>query len=901
MDQQQWKRINNIVDTALELTKEERDTYIQEQCKGDKQLIEKITTFIEAIEQSDTEGFLEDLSNYQQQLAQDILNEDIQKKDAALIGTTIDSYEVIDLIGHGGMGSVFLAKRADDTYEQQVAFKVLRRGLHTPSNVARFKRERQILAKLNHPNIAQLLDGGLTPEGLPYLVMEYVEGKSLYEYCNQHSFSIEERIQLLRSICRAVQHAHKNAIIHRDLKPSNILVTEEGEVKILDFGIAKLLEPEDPEQPLYQTQTGARLLTFSYASPEQIENGTITTATDIYTLGIVFHELLCGAHPFDLEGKKLTEIENVIRTKSPSTPCKRFLQLPDDIRQKEAKYRHTNPTSLSQKLKGDLDAIVQKALRKEPEERYDSIEQFLEDLRRYKQSRPIIARKDTLRYKAKKFIKRHQSGLAATMGFIFLIVSFVGIYTWRITQERNRARLQAEKAEETSEFLVNLFSASNPTETHGETVPVKSILEEGLNQIDQLGEQPEVQSQMLHTMGRVYTNLGEYDRAEMLLERALDIQTKINGELNTEVASIYNDLGGLHQKAQEARQAEPYYAKALDIRKKILGPNDIQYAETLSDLGALMRYKENLDSAEVLYNRALEIRQNNLTPNHPDIANSLNNLGVLEKSKGNLETARQFYQEALKIRQNHFGNVHPKVANIKNNLAVLYRTLGMFNLAETYYTETLEIRKKIYGKNHPLTAQSLNNFAGFLVDRGNYDQAETHYRQALKVRKKLLGASHIQTGTAYNNLANALFEKAQLDSAEHAYRNAMDIYASSLGENHRYVGIVKSNLAKTLTAKNNLEAADEVFKEALSIMRDSYDSENISFANLYSYWAKLELKRNKLSQAKNLLEDALDVRKELQGTEHPDFQQNIKQLSSVYQQLGHQSRADTLAKAYSLK
>ncbi|GAA5522277.1 serine/threonine-protein kinase [Aliifodinibius salicampi] len=901
MNQQQWKKINNIVDTALELTKKERDAYIQEQCKGDKQLRQDVTALIDAIEQSDTEGFLEELSDYQQQLAQDVLNEEVQKKDAALVGTTIDSYEVIELIGHGGMGSVFLAKRADDTYKQQVAFKVLRRGLQTPSNVARFKRERQILAKLNHPNIAQLLDGGLTPEGLPYLVMEYVEGKSLYEYCNQHSFSIEERIQLFRSICRAVQHAHKNAIIHRDLKPSNILVTEDGEVKILDFGIAKLLEHEDPEQPLYQTQTGARLLTYSYASPEQIENRTITTATDIYTLGIVFHELLCGAHPFDFEGKKLTEIENIIRTKPHSTPRKRFLQLPDDIRQKKARDRHTKPTSLSQTLKGDLDAIVQKALRKEPEERYDSIEQFLEDLRRYKQNRPIIARKDTLRYKAKKFIKRHQTELAATMGFIFLIVSFAGIYTWRITQERNRARLQAERAQETSEFLVSLFSASNPAETNGETVPVKSILEEGLNQIDQLGEQPGVQSQMLHTMGRVYTNLGEYDRAEMLLKRALNIQTKINGELNTEVASIYNDLGGLHQKAQETQQAEPYYAKALDIRRNILGPNDIQYAETLSDLGALMRYKENLDSAEVLYNRALEIRQNNLTPNHPDIANSLNNLGVLEKSKGNLETARQFYQEALRIRQNNYGNIHPKVANIKNNLAVLYRTRGEFDLAETYYTETLKIRKKIYGLNHPITAQSLNNFAGFLVDQGNYDQAETYYRQALKVRKNLLGYSHIQTGTAYNNLANALFEKAQLNSAEHAYRNAIDIYASSLGENHRYVGIVKSNLAKTLTAKNNLEAADKVFKEALSIMRDRYDSENISFANLYSYRAKLELKRKKISQAKDLLENALDIRKELQGTGHPDFQQNVKRLSSVYQQLGYHSSADSLAKTYSLK
>ncbi len=901
MDQQEWEKINNIVDTALELTKEERDAYIQEQCKGDKQLRQDVTALIDAIEQSDTEGFLEDLGDYQHQLAQEVLNKDLLKNEAALIGTTIDSYELIELIGHGGMGSVFLAKRADDAYKQRVAFKVLRRGMHTPSNVARFRRERQILAKLNHPNIARLLDGGLTPEGLPYLVMEYVEGKSLFEYCDRHSFSIEERIQLFQSICRAIQHAHKNAIIHRDLKPSNILVTEKGEVKILDFGIAKLLEPEDPEQPLYQTQTGARLLTFGYAAPEQIENGIITTATDIYTLGIVFYELLCGASPFDLEGKKLTEIEKMIRTKSPLSPRKKFLQLPEDIRQQEARFRHTTPSSLSQSLKGDLDAIVQKALRKEPEERYDSIEQFLEDLRRHEQSRPIIARKDTLRYKTKKFIKRHQSGLAATVGFILLIVLFSAIYTWRITQERNRARLQAEKAQETSEFLVNLFSASNPAETHGETVPVRSILEEGLNQIDQLDEKPEVQSQMLHTMGKVYTNLGEYDKAEKLLDRALNIQTNVNGEFNTEVASIYNDLGGLHQKTQEVQQAEPFYAKALDIRKKILGPNDIRYAETLSDLGALMRFKGNLDSARVLYNRALEIRQNNLTPNHPDIANSLNNLGVLEKSKGNLETARQYYQEALEIRRNHFGDVHPKVANLKNNLAVLYRTMGKFDLAETYYTETLEIRKEIYGLNHPLTAQSFNNSAGFLLDRKQYNKAEENYRQALKIRKNILGKTHIQTGTSYNNLANVLFEKKQFESAEQAYRKALDIYESELGEKHRYVGIVKSNLGKVLTAQNNFDRAATIFDEALSILQNSYSSENLSFANLYSNQATLAIKKENLNKATQLLEDALEIRNELQGAEHPDFQQDVKQLSNIYRRLGLNTRADSLAKAFSLK
>jgi len=898
MDQKQWEKINAIVDTALDLSEKERETYIQEECKGNEQLKQQVTELIASIEQSDTENFLEDIGDFSSHLAQEVSQKEIRENTSSLTGTTIDSYKLLELIGHGGMGSVFLAERADDTYTQKVALKIMRRGMDTPSNIARFKRERNILAKLNYPNIARLLDGGMTDEGLPYLVMEYVEGTPLHTYCDEHKLSIEKRLDLFKSICKAVHHAHNNAIIHRDLKPSNILVTKNGQIKILDFGIAKLLEPKDSDAKIFETQTGARILTPGYAAPEQIEHQSITTKTDIYTLGILLYELLAGIHPFDMEEKDFTAIEELIRHKQPPKPSNRFQELDTDRQRENARLRRKSVNDLINTLKGDLDAIILKILRKDPEARYDALTQLLEDLDRREQNRPIIARNDTVRYTIGKFIKRHRSGLSIAAGFLLLIISFISIYTWRIAQERNEAQLQADKAEATTEFLVDLFSASDPSKTLGDTVRVRSILEEGLAQINELNNQPEVQGQLLQTMGQVYINLGEYTKAEGLLERALELQKNVNGEYSAETASIHNELGGLHQKAQQIQQAEPHYAKALDIRKEVLGTNHLDYAETLSDLGALMRLKGNTDSAETLYNKALSIRRRNLDPNHPDIANSLNNLGVLEKTKGNLEMARKYYQEALQIRKKHFGDTHPKVANVMNNLAVLYRTMGKFKRADKYFAQTLEIRKRVFGQNHPLTAQSLNNYAGFLADRGNFDKAENYYQQALEIRKQLLGPSHIQTGTAYNNLANVLFEKTQLDSAERAYQNAIDIYASKLGRRHRYVGIVKSNMGKVLTAKDDLDSAEKAFDEALSIMRKSYDSENISFANLYGYRAQLELKKENLSKARELLEDALEIRKEFQGSKHPELKQTVKQLSSVYRKLGYDSRADSLSKTY---
>ncbi|PAU93636.1 hypothetical protein CK503_10805 [Aliifodinibius salipaludis] len=462
MDQKQWKKINDIVDTALDLNEKERATYIQEECEGNEQIKRQVTELLSSIEQSDTENYLEGLENYPRHLAREISEQETRKNTSSLVGTTIDSYKLIELIGHGGMGSVFLGERADKAYTQKVALKLMRRGMDTPSNIARFKRERNILAKLNHPNIARLLDGGMTEEGLPYLVMEYVEGTPLYTYCDDNKLSLEKRLDLFKCICKAVHHAHNNAIIHRDLKPSNILITENGQVKILDFGIAKLLEPEDPDTKLFETQTGARILTLGYAAPEQVEHQTITTKTDIYTLGILLYELLTGVHPFDMDEKDLTEIEDLIRNKLPSKPSARYKELNTNQQHENARLRKLSADNLTHTLQGDLDAIVMKILRKEPEARYDAVTQLLEDLDRREQNRPIIAREDTFRYKTSKFFRRYKTPLSTAAGILLIIAGIIFYYSWQITQERNIAQTEAKKAEQVTSFLTDLIESNYP-------------------------------------------------------------------------------------------------------------------------------------------------------------------------------------------------------------------------------------------------------------------------------------------------------------------------------------------------------------------------------------------------------------------------------------------------------
>jgi serine/threonine-protein kinase len=859
MDQQQWKKVNNIVDTALDLSGNERSTYIKEECKGDEQLKRQVTELIASIEQSDNENFLGDVEDYPRHLAREISDEETYKHTSSLIGTTIGTYKLIDLIGHGGMGSVFLAERSDKAYSKEVAVKILRRGMDTPSNIARFKRERNILANLEHPNIARLLDGGLTEEGMPYLVMEYVDGTPLPEHCNKNNLSTEKRLALFEQVCLAVQHAHQNAIIHRDLKPSNILVDTKGKVKVLDFGIAKLMEP-DKEGTTFQTRTGARMLTLGYAAPEQLENQIITTATDSYVLGIQLFELLAGVHPFEMVDKNFVEIEEQIREEQPKTPSEKFVKLPSQEQKQIAEKRNTSVKALLSTLKGDLDAIVMKALRKEPDHRYSTAEQLLEDINRLKTDLPIIAREDTFRYNASKFIKRHKTRLSVTVGFLLVIIGFTVFYTLQIAQERNKAQLEAQKAQEVSDFLTEMFRASNPYYNPQDTVTAATFLKRGEERIDQLENQPEVQAQLLEVMGRAYTEIGRFEKASPLLQKSLRLRKTYQGTTSIAYSQSLDALVIFQRLKGNFAEAESLTLESISIIRNNQPNNETLLSNGLNELGLILDQRGKYEEADSVYQAVLQIQQRLYEPSHPKLAHTYNNRAGVLRKQGQYKKAEELYRKALTIWKKKNGDIHPSTAMGYNDLALILNQQGKLKKADSLYHKGLKIDKQLYEAPHRHIAQSYNNIGTFYGQQGRYQEAKPYLTKAVAMRRKLFSEFHPKLAESLNNLGRLNIELGNYDKAHPYLKEALTIDRENFGETHPYVAGDLANLARIEKENGSLSMAEKHLRESLSIFRATLPSDHRKTADILTELGDLLILQNSLTEAISLLQEALKIK-----------------------------------------
>jgi serine/threonine-protein kinase len=679
MTPERWRQLEEVFHAVAECAPGERPALLDRACAGDPQLRREV----ESLLAQEGHPFIATLiSEATESLAA------TQRHD--LIGERIGAYRVISLIGEGGMGTVFRAVRDDDQYLKQVAIKLVKPGMDTAFVLNRFRYERQILANLEHPYIARLLEGGTTEDGLPYFVMEYVEGRPITRYSAEAKLSLPQRLTLFRAVCEAVAYAHQNLVIHRDLKPSNILVTPEGVPKLLDFGIAKLLAPELLSETTERTLTAMRLMTPDYASPEQVRGEPVTTATDVYSLGVVLYELLTGRRPYQFENFSASEIERVICQTEPEKP---------------SAVAHGAAAKLRWQLAGDLDNIVLMALRKEPERRYRSVEQFSEDIRRHLAGLPVLAREDRLGYRISKFVQRHKVGVSFAVALLVLLVAFaitMAIQATRIARERDRANQKAATAEEVTRSLVGLFEIADPSEAKGSVITTREILDKGAERIvRELHDQPEVQARLMDTIGRLYGNLGLYDKAATLLEQA------------------------------------------LEIRQRTLGQEHLEVAESLTNLGVVLKDKGDLEAAEPMLRRALAIRQKLLGEAHLAVALSLNDLGLVLRDKGKPDEAEQLHREALAMRRKLGGEEHPDVAQSLNNLALVLRDKGQGDEAEPLYRKALALRRKLFGEEHPDVAISLNNLAGLLFGRGRYDEAEQLFRDALAVRRKISSRANL--------------------------------------------------------------------------------------------------------------------------------------------------------------
>ena len=550
MEPERWRRVEELLHAALDLPAAGRQAFLKEACGDDAALAAEVESLIRADEHAG--AFL----------GRPLLEE------TAVAGRRIGPYRLERKLGEGGMSAVHLALRDDDQYRRQVAIKLMRFGMDSEDQLRRFRAERQILAELEHPNIARLYDGGTTEEGLPYLVMEFVEGESIDAWCDRRRLTVRQRLELFRTVCTAVSTAHQNLVVHRDLKPSNILVTADGVPKLLDFGIAKLLDPRRPPAEVEPTARWLRVMTPSYASPEQARGKPITTASDVYSLGVLLYQLITGRLPHRLGDLTPEEVERVLAEQEPEKASAAVASNADlrDI----AHRRGAGTAELQRQLAGDLDNVVAMALRKEPSRRYGSAERLAEDLRRHLAGLPVTAHPGSFGYRAGKFLRRNRLAVAVTSAFVAVVIAaavLLGLQSARVIRERDEAQRERDKARRVAAFLEGIFEASDPGQAQGATPTARQILDRGAERIDDAGKGSDVQAALMNTLGRIYRNLGAVERSEELLTGALTIRREVLGPAHPEVAESLHDLGELHYMRGSFAEGETLLRESLKLRR----------------------------------------------------------------------------------------------------------------------------------------------------------------------------------------------------------------------------------------------------------------------------------------------------------------------------------------------
>jgi serine/threonine protein kinase/tetratricopeptide (TPR) repeat protein len=864
-----WTRIDELLGAALDLPPCERDAFLDRVCGAETDLRAKIESLLRA-EQRARHFFADPLMHLEPGL-------ESSPPERERLGP----YRLERLLGIGGMARVYLARRDDESYERQVAIKVFRPVTELPEVLLRFRRERQILAQLEHPNIARLYEAGTTEAGHPYLVMEYIDGLPLDVYCDRHRLGLDRRLELFDRICSAVHHAHQNLLVHRDLKPTNLLVTAAGEPKLLDFGIAKPLTPENRGDQVDLTRTGLRPMTPGYASPEQIRGEPITTACDVYGLGVVLYELLSGRRPHRATGIPPHRLERAI-CEEEAEPPSRAVERADEHDPGQsavaiARSRRLSPRELHRRLQGDLDSIVLKAMRKVPGQRYASAERLAEDLLRFRDGRPVMARKGTFRYRAGKLVRRRWLPLTAAaviLGLVAVFLFTVLAQARRLARERSVAetrRLEAEnerqKARYALDFLVDVFRVAEPGES-GE-VTAREVLAAGAQRISQeLGGRPEIQATLLDTIGQAYLSLGLLREASPLLERALTLRRQSLGGQHLEVATSLRSLAELKHLEGDYRTAEKLLREALAIERKRLGVYDPGTVATLDDLSRTLTRLGELDAAERLAREALRIRRGAarhdplevadgqealatvllrqgkyeevehlrreilatrrrlLAPTHPEVAESAANLGLVLEIRGSYDEAARLTREALGIFRRILDPDHPEVATTLQNLGQILQSQGKFEEAESAFREALALRRSRYGERHPLVAVTMNNLGVLLQETGDPEGALALHRQALEIRRATLGEKHPAVANSLCNLGEAYRVAGDLPAAESHYRECLALLRSLGRERHPTISHALNGLARVLLERGEPREALDLSRRALSIRRDAFPSQH---------------------------------------------------------------------------
>ncbi|MGD8495429.1 MAG: serine/threonine-protein kinase [Gemmatimonadales bacterium] len=818
MNSERWHEVDELLRRVLDLPSAQRSGFLARETKDDGELRSAVEDMLRAVEEAGPflEGSVEDLWDLPWQ---DLLPAPapgraapIETEEAAFdrSGERLGAYRLLRRLGRGGMATVYLAERADGLWEQQVAVKILRRGLDTEDVVRRFHAERQILSSLDHPNVARLLDGGSTPDGLPYLVMEYVEGTPITRYCDEHGLSIGARLRLFQDVAAAVQRAHRHLVVHRDLKPSNILVDDEGRVKLLDFGIAKILDPTLEGDP---TRTAARPLTLAYASPEQVTGAAVTTASDVYQLGLLLCELLAGRRPYEVTSLSPARRERRILEAEPARPS-------DLVTPEAAARRSTDPKLLAARLRGDLDTIVLHALRKEPEARFESVASLLDDVGRHLRGEPVSVQPATMAYRASKFIRRHRAGVAAAVLVVLLlgVSAAVSLVQARhATRQRDRARAEAARAEQVTGFISDLFGATDPNEAGGDTITAIELLDIGADRaLENLEGDPRTQAAILSEIGSIYIARGLFDRARPLIERSIAFRRSTGADTAALIVDL-RQLGTVIGR-NDPEAGNRVLAEAVDLAEAYLPPDDPRLAMALVDRADGIRMSPATERSETwagMLDRAIAILRAADGDVRAELARALQLRAYAGDDAGTPENY-EMLEESLELRRSLYGENHTSVAATLNDMALAVQMRDP-RAADTLLERAIEINQRIVGPDHAHTIQMMSNLAGRWRDRGECAKAEAMYRELLRRRRRAYPADSVGHAFIMHGLAWCLTEQGRPDEAEPLLREVLGILANAGFDTSSPVfQMGRSTLGRSLAEQGR-------FAEAEPLLRDSYE------------------------------------------------------------------------------
>ena len=778
----------------------------------------------------------------------------------------IGPYKLLELLGEGGMGEVWLAEQSEPVH-RRVALKIIKLGMDTKQFLARLEAERQALAVMDHPNIAQFFDGGATETGRPYFVMELVQGIPITDYCDTNRLTTDERISLFVEVCNAVQHAHHKGVVHRDLKPTNVLVAVKDDhptVKIIDFGIAKAMGHELTDRTLV-TRVGQIVGTPEYMSPEQAEMSglDVDTRTDIYSLGVMLYELLVGALPYDLGAKADQAIRHAIRDTEIPRPSTRLTTL-EDTKEIIARYRKTTVEALQKELRSDLDWIILKAMEKDRTRRYETANGLALELERHLRNEPILARAPTPGYRIGKFVRRHRMGVGAGVAIAAALIFGLTAATLGMVRARRAERLaeeEAEAAQQVSDFLVDLFQVNTPSEALGDTITAREILNRGAERIEtELADQPALQGRLMEVIGSVFTSLGLHDEAESLLLESLEVRRGALDPGHSDVAASVHALAWLYQNQGRLDEALPLAQEAVEILEGAGGPESKELAASLQVLGMIQRDKGNFGPARENLERSLDIREALFGPDHIEVSTSLYHLGWLTLREGDNANAKAYYDRACAIVEREVDPFDWTLGWCLNDLGVVSTNLGEYDAARGYYERTLAIFERVLSPDHPSLGGILNNLGGLHWRTGDYESARPYYDRALDIKEKVFGANHLETSISLMNLALLLQNTGDYAGAYSRYRRALAIRDSVRGPDSPDAAEVLGNLGYLLRYVGEFDEAMSVLQRALRIQENALGPEHPEVVHLHVNLGFLYRDLDRIQESTASFQRAIDIR-----------------------------------------